>query len=363
MSKRSPIRGYNHNIGHRGLVFHVQTEDSGVDNPHIFTHLFHGGVIIFTRKLDYDAAADESVVKSLMQAQHKAVLKDLKRGTFEDKIDEYLGDDPELEPRPARDELPEGKTVARAQAADSRDDLAVVVDPDARDTLNELPFTLSDPSARDTQSDLPVILDEPRPVGAEGEVGDSPADWAAPAKVSNSEISDVFRVIMRPGGEGEVVRVSRTGPAPSNGPAQTPPTPTPTPALPDGADSRGPYGRAPGRDTLKVPGQPRPPRPTTPGASTLRPRGAVPPPPPPPREGEPRTGAAAKGNVLVSRPPIRVDSRSQGTRPPPPPPRRRAPRTVREDNESLFDQQTISEKSLDEVILAYLSEDARKEKS
>jgi hypothetical protein len=57
VAKRSPILGYNHNFRHRGLVFHVQTEDSGVDNPHIFTHLFHGGVILSSRKLDYDAAA------------------------------------------------------------------------------------------------------------------------------------------------------------------------------------------------------------------------------------------------------------------------------------------------------------------
>ncbi len=98
MGKRSPILGYNHNVRYRGLVFHVQTEDSGVDNPHIFTHLFHGGVILNTRKLDYDAEAAEDVVKSLMQAQHKAVLKDLRRGDFTGKIDSYLGEHPDLLP-------------------------------------------------------------------------------------------------------------------------------------------------------------------------------------------------------------------------------------------------------------------------
>jgi hypothetical protein len=51
LAKRSPILGFNHNIRHRGVVFHVQTEDSGVDNPHLFTHLFHGGTILSTRKL------------------------------------------------------------------------------------------------------------------------------------------------------------------------------------------------------------------------------------------------------------------------------------------------------------------------
>jgi hypothetical protein len=81
-------------------VFHVQTEDSGILSPHLFTHLFHGGVIVSTRKLVYDSGAAEDAIKSLMQAQHKAVLKDLRRGVFDDKIDEYLGTTPGLEPRP-----------------------------------------------------------------------------------------------------------------------------------------------------------------------------------------------------------------------------------------------------------------------
>jgi hypothetical protein len=107
VAKRSPILGYNHNVRYRGLVFHVQTEDSGVLSPHLFTHLFHTGVIVSTRKLVYDSGSGEDAIKSLMQAQHKAVLKDLRRGTFDDKIDEYLGSTPGLLPRGARPGAPE----------------------------------------------------------------------------------------------------------------------------------------------------------------------------------------------------------------------------------------------------------------
>src|SRR5688572_14907178 len=103
VAKRSPILGYNHNVRYRGLVFHVQTEDSGVLSPHLFTHLFHAGVIVSTRKLVYDAGSGEDSIKSLMQAQHKAVLKDLRKGTFDDKIDQYLGGTPGLLPRGAVD--------------------------------------------------------------------------------------------------------------------------------------------------------------------------------------------------------------------------------------------------------------------
>src|SRR5258705_9128564 len=103
VAKRSPILGYNHNVRYRGLIFHVQTEDSGILSPHMFTHLFHAGVIVSTRKLVYDSGSAEEAIKSLMQAQHKAVLKDLKRGHFDDKIDEYLGGTPGLLARGAED--------------------------------------------------------------------------------------------------------------------------------------------------------------------------------------------------------------------------------------------------------------------
>ncbi len=96
--KRSPILGYNHNVQYRGLIFHIQTEDSGLRAPHVFTHLFHGGVIVSTRKLVYDAGTVEEGIKALMQSQHKAVMKELRKGTFDVKIDEYLGDTPGLVP-------------------------------------------------------------------------------------------------------------------------------------------------------------------------------------------------------------------------------------------------------------------------
>lgn len=99
MAKRSPILGYNHNVLYRGLVFHVQTEDSGLLSPHLFTHLFYGGTIISTRKLVYDAGSAEDAIKGLMQSQHKIVLKDLKKGAFDDKIDVYLKDVEGLLPR------------------------------------------------------------------------------------------------------------------------------------------------------------------------------------------------------------------------------------------------------------------------
>ena len=124
MGKRSPILGFNHNVRYRGLIFHVQTEDSGIATPHLFTHLFHTGVIVSTRKLVYDAGSAEESIKSLMQAQHKAVLKDLRRGHFDDKIDSYLGGTPGLLARGASDAVNDTSEMELPPSQGTVEDLA-----------------------------------------------------------------------------------------------------------------------------------------------------------------------------------------------------------------------------------------------
>ena len=37
---QSPLLGFNNNVRHKGRLFHIQTEDSGVRHPHVITHLF-----------------------------------------------------------------------------------------------------------------------------------------------------------------------------------------------------------------------------------------------------------------------------------------------------------------------------------
>ena len=47
------ITGFNTNVRHGGRVFHVQTEDSGRDHPHVISHLYYGGTILASEKRDY----------------------------------------------------------------------------------------------------------------------------------------------------------------------------------------------------------------------------------------------------------------------------------------------------------------------
>ena len=81
------VPGFNHNVMHKGRMFHIQTEDSGIKNPHIITHLFVGGNIMSTKKTSYadilNSQHVEDVVREIMEEQHKSMLRELKRGVFD----------------------------------------------------------------------------------------------------------------------------------------------------------------------------------------------------------------------------------------------------------------------------------------
>ena len=83
-----PVAGFNHNIKHGGKVFHVQTEDSGLKNAHIITHLFVGGNVVASKKISYAQIAQaENLaerVRQLMEEQHKEILRNLMNGVYDE---------------------------------------------------------------------------------------------------------------------------------------------------------------------------------------------------------------------------------------------------------------------------------------
>ena len=80
------ITGFNTDVKHRGLVYHVQTEDKGKDNPLIETLIYKGGEILASRRLPYaeliKEGDPEKAIAALMEEQHKAMILEVKRGKF-----------------------------------------------------------------------------------------------------------------------------------------------------------------------------------------------------------------------------------------------------------------------------------------
>ncbi len=100
----SPLVGYNTNVRHKGKLYHIQTEDSGVKRPHVITQLFaDGGRILASEKTSYEEHLQAEnlalVVKQLMQEQHKRVFIGLRDGVYDE------------------DDLDDAATNARAEAA------------------------------------------------------------------------------------------------------------------------------------------------------------------------------------------------------------------------------------------------------
>jgi hypothetical protein len=88
MKAPSPLLGFNNNFKHKGQVYHIQTEDSGIKHPHIITHLFaDGGRILKSVKTSYAAVLGDAnmadVVRNMMKEQHKAMIIALRDGQFD----------------------------------------------------------------------------------------------------------------------------------------------------------------------------------------------------------------------------------------------------------------------------------------
>jgi hypothetical protein len=84
------VGGFNHNFRYKGEIYHVQTEDSGLRNPHVITLLYRGGTILASKKTSYADLSRtpnlEQVVESLMKEQHKEMLRRLRDGELDQLI-------------------------------------------------------------------------------------------------------------------------------------------------------------------------------------------------------------------------------------------------------------------------------------
>lgn len=149
------VLGFNHNLMYKGEVFHVQTEDSGVSNPHIITLLYRGGVIICSKKTGYSDILKmdnlEVVVEELMKEQHKEMMRRLKAGEFDEKafaIKAQLIENYEIpSPEPEKDPIAELFGVSAASGASSTGDVSL---------LFELPGQPSEPVVRSPEKPAPA---------------------------------------------------------------------------------------------------------------------------------------------------------------------------------------------------------------
>ncbi|QWV92973.1 hypothetical protein KP004_17665 [Geomonas oryzisoli] len=151
------VLGFNHNIRYKGELFHVQTEDSGVANPHIITLLYRGGVILASAKTSYADIIKveqlETVVESIMKEQHKDMMRRLKNGEFDARI--FPGGVPAVA---AEEPTPAAETPAASPAPQAAPVQPAPVQPPKQDPPAQPPPTVPPASSAHRSLDE-VILD------------------------------------------------------------------------------------------------------------------------------------------------------------------------------------------------------------
>jgi hypothetical protein len=82
------ITGFNTDIEHDGVVYHVQTEDKGLDTPLLLSLVYVGGEILAAKRSRYDdliaAGFSEEVLSKRLKRQHQLICAAINAGRIED---------------------------------------------------------------------------------------------------------------------------------------------------------------------------------------------------------------------------------------------------------------------------------------
>lgn len=82
------ITGFNTDIEHQGVIYHVQTEDKGVDTPLILSLVYDRGTILASKRSPYEdlltEGFNENILAERLQKQHKLMCAAVRAGRIED---------------------------------------------------------------------------------------------------------------------------------------------------------------------------------------------------------------------------------------------------------------------------------------
>lgn len=84
------ITGYNTDVRHGEVVFHVQTEDKGVSNPYIESLVYVGGQVLASKRASYAEmiaeGKEEKDILAFMDHQHRTMIAAIRHGKLDGKL-------------------------------------------------------------------------------------------------------------------------------------------------------------------------------------------------------------------------------------------------------------------------------------
>jgi hypothetical protein len=82
------ITGFNTDIEHDGVIYHVQTEDKGIDSPIILSLVYAGGTILASKRSPYEDLIAEGfsdeVLAERLKRQHRLICAAIHSGRIDD---------------------------------------------------------------------------------------------------------------------------------------------------------------------------------------------------------------------------------------------------------------------------------------
>jgi hypothetical protein len=89
------ITGYNTDVPHSDVVFHVQTEDKGVSSAWIESLVYVGGQVVARKRSSYKSFLDEGqgkeAIVEMMDNQHRLMIAEVRSGKFDAKVPQIAG--------------------------------------------------------------------------------------------------------------------------------------------------------------------------------------------------------------------------------------------------------------------------------
>ncbi|MCU1264147.1 MAG: hypothetical protein JWM21_465 [Acidobacteria bacterium] len=219
LNSRTMITGYNTDVEHDGVVYHVQTEDKGLDTPLVLSLVYSGGAILASKRSSYrdliTAGFDEAVLTERLQRQHRLICAAINAGRIDDL--KKMGAPPRHPPQPP---LPLPPSIASP--------VPIQADEPQLPPVETAPDEMSEPGTAEAGAELLVtgnLTPRPRPTAApKGPSAYTVYDARRRAPGKIPQIEEGLRIVVvgekdfRGGDEMEleitVIRVSNQGEVP-----------------------------------------------------------------------------------------------------------------------------------------------------
>jgi hypothetical protein len=134
------ITGFNTDVEHGGVVYHVQTEDKGLDSPIILSLVYSGGAILASKRAPYEdllaSGFSEAALAERLKRQHRLICAAIHAGRIEDlkrmgaapasapattTEDETTLETPGLQSEPTETEAPPAEELQQETVSDAVD--------------------------------------------------------------------------------------------------------------------------------------------------------------------------------------------------------------------------------------------------